>query len=83
VFETTAWQRGELLFRGASMMEVFSVLERKYAISFQYKSTIFNDDKYNFRFKTESSLVDIMDVIKEVSGSFTYKRIGDSYYINK
>ncbi|GHT65933.1 hypothetical protein AGMMS50239_26590 [Bacteroidia bacterium] len=83
VFETTAWQRGELLFRGATIGEIFSVLERKYAVSFQYKSTMFNDDKYNFRFKKESSLSDIIDVIKKASENFTCHKIGDSYYISE
>ena len=82
LYEATAWQRGELVFRGSTIREVLNVLERKFTVSFQYKSNVFNDDKYNFRFKKESSLSDIMDIIKQVTDDFDYKKIDDSYYIN-
>jgi len=82
LYEATAWQRGELVFRGSTIREVLNVLERKYAVSFQYKSNVFNEDKYNFRFRKESSLSDIMDIIREVTDDFDYKKINDSYYIN-
>jgi ferric-dicitrate binding protein FerR (iron transport regulator) len=81
-FEATAWQRGELLFRSATMAEIFNALERRYDVSFQYKPAMFDDDKYNFRFKKESSLSDILDVLKEVAGNFSYRQSGDSYYID-
>lgn len=79
--EATAWQRGELIFRSATIEEILSVLEYKYGVSFQYKSNIFNKDKYNFRFKKESTLNDIMEVVKGVAGNFKYQKVNDSYYI--
>jgi ferric-dicitrate binding protein FerR (iron transport regulator) len=82
IYEATAWQRGELIFRGSTIKEVLNVLERKYAVSFQFRSNIFNDDKYNFKFRKETSLSDIMEIIKEVADDFDYKQIKDSYYIN-
>ncbi len=83
IFEATAWQRGELVFRSVTIEEVLRILERKYTVSFQYKSNIFNSDKYNFRFKKESSLNDIMDIIKSVEGNFSYKIDEDSIYISR
>lgn len=82
VDEATAWQRGEFVFKNASINDVLTVLERNYAVSFQYKSGSFNDDTYSFRFKKDTPLADIMDIIKKVSNDFTYMTVGDSYYIS-
>ncbi|MDR0824950.1 MAG: DUF4974 domain-containing protein [Prevotella sp.] len=82
VFDATARQRGELVFRDATIVEILTVLERNYAISFQYKKDIFNEDKYSFHFKKSATLPEIMDVIKKVADDFEYKEAGDSYYIN-
>jgi ferric-dicitrate binding protein FerR (iron transport regulator) len=82
IYDITSWHRGELVFKGATMLEILTVLERKYTVSFQYKSTDFNNDKYNFRFKKESSLTNVLDIIKEVADDFTYREAGDSLYIN-
>ena len=81
LYEATAWQRGDLIFRSITIPEILHTMERKYAVSFQYKSSVFNDDKYTFKFKKESSLNDMLEVIKGVSANFDYKQRGDSYYI--
>jgi ferric-dicitrate binding protein FerR (iron transport regulator) len=70
--DATAWQRGELVFRGITIPDILPVLERRYAVSFQYNSSVITDDKFNFYFKKETSLVDIMEIIKTVAGTFDY-----------
>ncbi|NDV69905.1 FecR family protein [Dysgonomonas sp. 25] len=79
--EVTAWQRGEFIFRSATIPDILCAMERKYGVSFQYKSNIFNEDKYTFRFKRESSLDDMLEIIKSVSANFDYKQTGESYHI--
>lgn len=79
--DVTAWQKGMFVFRGATMKEIFSTLERRYAITFQYNANLFNDDKYNFRFREHSSIKEIMDVMQEVVGEFDYKLQEDICYI--
>jgi ferric-dicitrate binding protein FerR (iron transport regulator) len=81
LYDATSWQRNELVFNRATLVEVFDALERHYGVSFQYNSRIFNDDKYNFRFKKHTSVSCIMDIIMEVTGDFTCKKTGDSYHI--
>lgn len=80
--DATAWQRGELIFRSTTIPEILEAMERKYGVSFQYRSNIFNNDKYTFRFKRESSLEDMLDIIKSVSGTFDYRKDEDSFYIS-
>jgi ferric-dicitrate binding protein FerR (iron transport regulator) len=81
IYEVTAWQRKELLFRSATIDEVLNTLERNYKVSFQYKDNTFDNDKYNFRFERDASIADIMNIIKEVAG-FEYKKDGDLYCIS-
>jgi ferric-dicitrate binding protein FerR (iron transport regulator) len=70
--DETAWQRGELVFRGNTLREILTTLERKYGVSFQYKSSLPNEDKYNFHFKRETALPEIMSIIETVAGKFDY-----------
>jgi ferric-dicitrate binding protein FerR (iron transport regulator) len=81
ISEATAWQRGELIFRGVTIKEIIKVLERKYAVTFQYKPNTINDDKYNFRFNREASLAEVLDIIKTVADDFGYKKIDNIYYL--
>lgn len=79
--DVTAWQKGMFVFRGATMKEILSMLERRYAITFQYNADLFNEDKYNFRFRENSSIKEIMGVMKEVVGGFEFKIEEDICYI--
>jgi ferric-dicitrate binding protein FerR (iron transport regulator) len=72
LYDETAWQRGELVFRGATLREILTVLERKYDISLQCKLPIFNEDKYNFHFKKETPLSEILDIMETVAGKLEY-----------
>lgn len=82
VDDETAWQRGELAFRGATIQEIIKVLERNYNIAFHYKSNKAIEDKYNFRFKKDTSLKNVLEVIKNVADNFEYKLTDEVCYIN-
>lgn len=71
--DATAWQRGITVFRGKTMAEIFDVLERRYNVSFRYNASSINNDKYNFSFRRESSLDEVMKVIKEVGQKLDYR----------
>lgn len=71
--DVIAWQKGITVFRGMTMKEVFSSLERTYGVTFQYNISLFDKDKYNFRFRQNSKIDEVMVIIQEVVGSFTYK----------
>lgn len=80
--DVTAWQRGELVFRSATLGEIITVLERKYPNSFVYSLNTLTDDKYTFHFKDKTPLKEIMDIIVEVSGNIKYRAKDDKYYIS-
>lgn len=79
--DVTAWQKGIFVFRGSIIKEIFITLERRYGITFQYNSSLFNEDKYNFRFRDKASVEETMTIIQEVVGGFSYKIDGDVCYI--
>lgn len=78
--EVTAWQRDEIIFRGATIHEIVSVMERKFSVVFVYKASDFDGDKYNFHFRKGAGLSEMMSVIKEVA-DLDYKVINDKHYI--
>jgi ferric-dicitrate binding protein FerR (iron transport regulator) len=70
--EATAWQRGELIFRAATIPEILRVLERRYDVTVHYRTNTVSADKFNFHFKKETSFSDIMEIITTVAGKFNY-----------
>lgn len=81
ISEVTAWQRGELVFKSTSLGEIITVLERRYAYSFVYALSSLKEDKYTFRFKENTPLAEVMDIIVRVSGSIKYRIEDDICYI--
>lgn len=77
--DVTAWQRGELVFQGATIKEIIKVLERRYGVIFHNHST--NLDAYNFRFQKDAPLSKVLEVMKNVTDDFRYKLVDDICYI--
>lgn len=77
--DVTAWQRGELVFQGATIKEIIKVLERKYGVVFHNNSK--NTDAYNFRFQKDAPLSKVLNVMENVVGNFKYKLVEDICYI--
>lgn len=71
--DVTAWQRGQIIFRGSTMEEILLTLERRFDITYQYNTNLFTNDEYNFSFSKNTDIGEVMEVIKEVTGKFTYK----------
>ena len=80
--DVTAWQNGSCVFRGKTLQEIFTTLERKYNVTFQCNLNTFSPDKYNFTFSPNSTLSEVLDIIKEVVGGFNY-RIEDNKCVIK
>ena len=81
LFDVTAWQRGELVFKAATLEEIIAELERKYPVSFVYTANTLKADRYTFRFKSDTPLQMVMDIITEVSGHIRYRMEDDKCYI--
>ena len=79
--DVTAWQRGELIFKGTTLNEVIKVLRRKYPYDFVYNESYFTNDKYTFKFKDNAPLTEVMEVIFQVVGYIDYQIDDDTCYI--
>lgn len=75
--DITAWQRGEKIFRGKTLEEIFTQLERCYPYTFVYSFHSLKNDKFNFTFGKNASLKEIMDIISSVAGYLNYEIVDD------
>lgn len=71
--DVTAWQKGLNIFRAKTVKEILSVLERRFNVTFQYNINQFGEDKYNFSFRGNSDITEIMNIMKEVVQGFDYR----------
>lgn len=79
--DVTAWQRGEIVFRSSHINKVLHTLEHRFGVHFQYNENLFNDDAFNFSFRRDASLRQVLDIMKLVTGKFDYKIEADTCYL--
>lgn len=66
----TAWIDGQIIIQNKTIYEAIKTLERRFNIDFQYNHSIIEDtDKFNFKFRRNASLEEVMKVIQTVSGT--------------
>lgn len=82
--ETTAWMDGHLVFADASPREIFRTLERKFGLPFKIENSVdFGDKRYTVKFLKKESLNEILTILKEVIGGFSYQIEKDRVVIRK
>lgn len=81
--DVTAWQRGELVFRKKTIVDIITILERKYDYKFIYSLHDLKNDRYSFRFRDKAPLFEVMDVIVDVAGNLSFKIQNDECHIFK
>ncbi len=79
--DVTAWQRGEIIFKGTTLSEIITVLKRKYPYQFIYHEERFSNDTYTFRFKEDAPLEEVMEIITQVAGYIRYNIVNDTCFI--
>lgn len=79
--DVTAWQRGEVVLTKATIDEIVQVLERHYGIDFQVSGKRHSQDHYNFVFKENSDITQVLEVLKVVIGGFDFQLKGNTCYV--
>lgn len=79
--DVTAWQRGEIVFKGTTLSEIITVLKRKYPYRFVYDEERFGNDTYTFRFKEDAPIEEVMEIITQVVGYIRYNIADDTCFI--
>ncbi|MDR0938649.1 MAG: FecR domain-containing protein [Mediterranea sp.] len=67
--DVTGWCRGTLIFRYATLPDIFRTLERHYDCHFAYNPHELPADRYDFTFHKGTTLADIADIISGVTGT--------------
>jgi len=67
-----AWRKGILSFSGITLPEIIKSIERQYRVKFQYNPAEYSNDYYSVKFTNKDSLEDILLVLQDVAGGFSY-----------
>lgn len=81
--DVTAWQRGEQIFREKTLLEIISVLKRKYDYEFFYSLNDLKDDRFCFRFRKNAPLKEVMEMVTDVAGNLSFEIEGNKCRINR
>lgn len=80
--ETNAWLAGQILFINSSFNEIKQILERHFDVTIDDKTTIPASRSYTVKFLKGETLIEILDVLKDVVG-FTYRQQGEKIVLSK
>lgn len=67
IYEHTAWKQGRLVFRKASLPDVFKALERKFGVKIHVQGKVNDTETYRATFRNES-LSQILDYLSRTAG---------------
>lgn len=82
--ETIGWTSGELIFTNSSMEEILRTLERHFNVSFITDPSIIRPNEfYTVKFLKNDNLEQILNVINDVIGKFSYQRQGNKIFLKK
>lgn len=73
IADITAWRDALFVFHGATIFEIFDAMARSYDLVIRYDRQIFNDDKYNIRFKSKITPEEMMSILQQVVGNIEYQ----------
>ena len=66
------WKSGVLSFQEMNIVEIFRELERRFDISISVNK-VMSSDKYSMKFVNKEDLINILDVLSDLSGEFNYE----------
>lgn len=70
--ETSAWKKGQLIFSDATLPEIINTLGQHFNVTFQYAPEQYLTDHYSIKFVNRETVEQTLDILKEVTGNFTY-----------
>ena len=81
--EATGWKEGALIFQDATFSDILNALHRHYNVTFRYDQTSFLGDFYSVKFVNRESIEEVMAVLQDVVGGFTWQKKDAEITINK
>lgn len=75
--DATAWQRGEMVFSGATVAQVLDGIERHFGCEMSYSARWASSDRYSFRFRPQATLREVMEIVSGVVDGMHYELSGN------
>lgn len=82
VESVTAWQRGELIFNKVTVDEMLQTLEHRFGIEYRMVGARQHQDEYNFVFRSDAEIDEVLKVMQVVVDGFTYRKKNGVYYMS-
>ena len=67
-----SWREGILNLSNMTLPEMIKSIERQYRVNFKYNPIDYSNDNYSVKFSNKDSIEDIMQVLQDVVGGFSY-----------
>ncbi len=81
-YDVASWTTGQLIFAGATLDEIFRTLERRFDISFDTRQASYQSKEYyTIKFLKDDSIEQILHILKDVTGDFSYTKTGNKIII--
>ena len=78
-----SWREGILNFSNMTLPEMIKSIERQYRVNFKYNPIDYSNDNYSVKFTNKDSIEDIMQVLQDVVGGFSYSIKNDVITLKK
>lgn len=77
-----AWEKGQMVFQGASLYAVINEIERRYGVDVYLNAKGLSEEKLTVKFLHDESLEDILYTLQQIIAGFKYRIEGNKVYIN-
>ena len=81
--EASGWKDGALIFQDATFIDILNTLQRHYNVTFRYDPTKFQGDVYSVKFVNHESIGQVMDVLQDVVGGFSWQKNDNEIVISQ
>lgn len=79
--ERAGWKEGFLIFQEATFNDIMNTLQRRFNVSIKYDKQNFTNEPYTIKFINNENVVNILNVLQEITGNFNYKIEGKDVFI--
>jgi len=80
--EASGWKDGALIFQDATFTDILNTLHRHYNVTFRYDPAKFQGDVYSVKFVNRESIEQVMAVLQDVVGGFSWQMSGNEIVIS-
>lgn len=76
-----AWEKGQMVFQGASLYSVVKAIERHYGVKVYLNTRDLQEEKLTVKFLYDETLEEVLLTLQQIVAGFKYKIDGNKVYI--